>query len=36
VFPRTIDDSLHECLAASRLLGAQPDAEQPFDEDLVG
>ena len=36
VLAGAVDDALHECLAAGRLLGAEPDAQQPFDEDVVG
>jgi hypothetical protein len=36
VLAGAIDDALYERLAASGLLGAEADPEQPFDEDLVG
>ena len=36
VLAGAIDHALHERLAAGGLLGAEADAEQPFDEDLVG
>jgi len=36
VLAGAIDHTLYERLATGGLLGVQADAEQPFDEDLVG
>jgi len=36
VLAGAVDDTLHECLATRGLVRAEADAEQPFDEDLVG
>jgi len=36
VLAGAVDDTLNERLATRCLFGAEADAEQPFDEDLVG